>query len=58
MVKNPPARAGDMGLIPGLGRFHMTQSNYAFEPQLLKPMCLEPVHSKRSHSTEKPTNCN
>ena len=20
MVKNPPARAGDMGLIPGLGR--------------------------------------
>ena len=21
MVKNPPANAGDMGLIPGLGRF-------------------------------------
>ena len=24
VVKNPPANAGDMGLIPGLGRFHMT----------------------------------
>ena len=27
VVKNPPANAGDMGLIPGLGRFHMPQSN-------------------------------
>ena len=25
--KNPLANAGDMGLIPGLGRFHMPQSN-------------------------------
>ena len=25
--KNPPANAGDMGLIPGLGRLHMLQSN-------------------------------
>ena len=24
---NPPARAGDTGLIPGSGRFHMLQSN-------------------------------
>ena len=23
VVKNPPANAGDMGLIPGLGRSHM-----------------------------------
>jgi len=23
VVKNPPASAGDMGLIPDLGRFHM-----------------------------------
>ena len=23
VVKNPPANAGDMGLIPGLGKFHM-----------------------------------
>ena len=27
VVKNPPANAGDMGLIPGLGRFHMAWSN-------------------------------
>ena len=25
--KNPPANAGDMSLIPGLGRFDMLQSN-------------------------------
>ena len=25
--KNPPANAGDMGSIPGLGRFHMPRSN-------------------------------
>ena len=31
MVKNPPTNAGDIGLIPGLGRFHMPQS---IEPQL------------------------
>ena len=27
VVKNPPANAGDMGLIPDLGRSHMLQSN-------------------------------
>ena len=25
VAKNPPASAEDMGLIPGLGRFHMLQ---------------------------------
>ena len=25
--RNPPANAGDMGSIPGLGRFHMPGSN-------------------------------
>ena len=29
MVKNPPANAGDTGLIPGPGRFHMPQDNCA-----------------------------
>ena len=29
MVKNPPANAGDTGLIPGPGRSGMSQSNYA-----------------------------
>ena len=27
VVKNPPANAGDMGLIPGLGRSHMPRSS-------------------------------
>ena len=27
VVKNPPANAGDMGLIPGRGRFHMPRGN-------------------------------
>ena len=27
MVKNPPANAGDMGLIPHPGRYHMPQSS-------------------------------
>ena len=34
MVKNPPTNAGDIGLIPGLGRFHMPWSNQAYVPQL------------------------
>ena len=33
----PPANAWDMGLIPGLGGFHMLQSNWAHEPQSLSP---------------------
>ena len=35
--KNPPANAGDMGLIPSLGRSHVLQSNSAHGPQLLSP---------------------
>ena len=27
MDRNPPANEGDMGSIPGAGRFHMPQSN-------------------------------
>ena len=37
VVKSPPANAGDMGLIPLSGRFHMPQSNEAGVPQLLEP---------------------
>ena len=37
MVKNLPANAGDIGLISGLGRFHMPRSNYARGPWLLSP---------------------
>ena len=35
MVKNPPANPGDKGLVPGLGRSHMSWSNCACAPQLL-----------------------
>ena len=34
---SPPANAGDTGLIPLSGRFHMPQSNEAGVPQLLEP---------------------
>ena len=34
-VKNPPARAGDVGSIPGLGRPHMPRGHKARVPQLL-----------------------
>ena len=37
VVKNPPANAGDRGLISGLGRFNIPWSNIAHVPQLLKP---------------------
>ena len=36
--KNPPANAGNMGSIPGPGRFHMPWSNQARVSQLLKPV--------------------
>ena len=70
MVKNLPANAEDVGLIPGLGRSHMPQSNEAREPQplslssraheplLLSPRALEPVLCKnRSHHGEGPADC-
>ena len=48
------ANAGDTGWIPGPGRFHMPWGTQARGPQLLKPMCLEPVHHKRSHCMRSP----
>ena len=35
VVKNPSVNAGDTGLIPGPGRFHLLWSNEAHGPQLL-----------------------
>ena len=35
VVESPPAKAGDTGSSPGLGRSHMPRSNWAREPQLL-----------------------
>ena len=35
VVKNLPAKAEDVGSIPGLGRYYMPQSKEAHVPQLL-----------------------
>ena len=66
MVKNPPANAGDTGLIPGWGRYHATGQlspvsllspcSGAHELQLLKPTC-SGAHNKRSYGSEKPEQC-
>ena len=39
MVKNLPAKAGDMGSIPGRGRSHLPQGSWAHILQLQKPLC-------------------
>ena len=39
MVGNLPANAGNTGLIPVSGGFHMLWGNWAHVPQLLKPAC-------------------
>ena len=53
--KNLPANTGNPSSIPGLGRFHMPQSNEASKLQLLEPLCLEPkLCRRRSHCDEKP----
>ena len=58
VVKNLPANAGDMSLIPGWGRFHVLQTNKARVPKLWKPKCLEPVlFNNRNHRSEKPVHC-
>ena len=46
--KNLPANAGDTGLIPGLGRFHVLQGNWAHVPQLLTlcPKTIAPQQEK------------
>ena len=65
VVRNPPANAGDVGSSPGPGRSHMPCSSWAHapqllslrsgarEPQLLKPMRLEPV-LRNGHRCEEP----
>ena len=39
MVKNPPANAGDVGSIPGLGRFHMPAAAAAKPLQSCLTLC-------------------
>ena len=42
MVKNLPANAGDMGSIPGLGRFHMPRGQLNLCTTTTQPAHLEP----------------
>ena len=59
VVKHPPAKAGDMGSVLALGRFHMPRAIKAHEQQVLGPCALEPVlHNKRSHHNDEPVQLN
>ena len=61
MGKNLPADAGDTGLMPGLGRFHMPQSNClcatTTEPMLWNPRAelQGPYSATREATTMKST---
>ena len=60
VVKNLPANAGDMSLIPGLGRSHRVQSNKAHVPQLLSPHATTieyRVPRARAQQQKKPLQC-
>lgn len=60
VVKQPPAGAGDAGLIPGLARLHLLGSNWDHELQLLKPPCPQPAlhENPTRRSQRKPTPSN
>ena len=51
VVKNLLVNAGDMGLIPGQGRFHMLLSNQAHVPQLLSPHAYSPCSTTGEATT-------
>ena len=54
-VKNSPAKAGDMGSVPGPGRLHMSQGNWAYVLVTSEPHTLEPVLcNKGTHCSGKP----
>ena len=53
MDKNPPANAGDTGLIPGAERPHMPQSNQARVPQLPSPhAATTEAHMSRAYAPQ------
>ena len=58
VVKNPPANAGDTGSALVWEDPTCREATKPCVPQLLKPVCLEPVlRNKRSHHNEKPMHC-
>ena len=54
VVENPPANAGDTSSIPGSGRFHMLQSNYACALQQEKPLQWEACASQLDNNLRLP----
>ena len=55
MVKKLPAKAGDTGSIPDVGRSRMSKDDKAREAHLLTPAPPDaPLRSRRSHCTESP----
>ena len=62
VARNPPANAGDTGMIPGLGRSHMLWGNshdyWAGVLQLLKPAHLEPVLTREVTAVRSPCTSN
>ena len=53
-----PANAGDMDSITVPGRFHMSWSNEARVPQLLKPALQSLCSTEEKHHSEKPEHRN
>ena len=69
VVKNLPANAGDIDLIPAPGRSHMPPSKYpcaillrscsrACEPQMWEPACREQCCAMREAAGMRPEPCN
>ena len=55
VAKNPPANAGNMGPIPGLGRFHIPRATKACAPQLLSPCAvITEAHALRQEKPPQP----
>ena len=52
MVKNPPANAGDTGMIPGSGKFH---GEDMFKTRLIGIMFFSPLKHSSIPLTEKPS---
>ena len=55
VVENLPAKTGDMGTIPGLGRFHMPRGNWACAPEPESDSSEPQVLRVRGSATRKAT---
>ena len=58
VVENLPAKAGDTGSSPGLGRSHMPRSSWAREPQLLSLRVWSLCSATGGRDSERPVHRN